>query len=253
VLMANVAEARYNVLITNEGKLLVQARYAVRNNQRNFLKITLPTGATLWSASLAGKPVRPGQSPDGSVLLPLEKAHAGEDSPEFAVEIVYISRGTAWNDKGQFRLALPALDLPVSRTGLLVFHPPLFKVTSETGSFRAEVYADPISAALNLPPASPPPPASVSLASPGAGAPIAGREIGALTQNSEVVDLPATQRLVDDFRATLQGGKAAGILPIKVDFEGLGPSLFLVSELTGENQSPSTDLNYQREKKAGGR
>jgi hypothetical protein len=254
VLMANVAEARYNVLITNEGKLLVQARYAVRNNQRNFLKITLPTGATLWSASLAGKPVRPGQSPDGSVLLPLEKAHAGEDSPEFAVEIVYISRGTAWNDKGQFKLALPALDLPVSRTGLLVFHPPLFKVTSETGSFRAEVYADPISATLNLPPVSPPPPpASFSLASPAAGAAMAGREIGALTQNSEVVDLPATQRLVDDFRATLQGGKAAGILPIKVDFEGLGPSLFLVSELTGENQSPSADLNYQREKKAGGR
>jgi len=254
VLMANVAEARYNVLITNEGKLLVQARYAVRNNQRNFLKITLPTGATLWSASLAGKPVRPGQSPDGSVLLPLEKAHAGEDSPEFAVEILYVSRGTAWNDKGQFKLALPALDLPVSRTGLLVFHPPLLKVTSETGSFRAEVYADPISAALNPPPVSPPPPpASFSLASPAAGAAMAGREIGALTQNSEVVDLPATQRLVDDFRATLQGGKAAGILPIKVDFEGLGPSLFLVSELTGENQSPSTDLNYQREKRAGGR
>jgi hypothetical protein len=252
VLMANVAEARYNVLITNEGKLLVQARYAVRNNQRNFLKITLPTGATLWSASLAGKPVRPGQSPDGSVLLPLEKAHASEDSPEFAVEIVYISRGTAWNDKGQFKLALPALDLPVSRIGLLVFHPPLFKVTSETGSFRAEVYADPLSAALN-PPSAPPPPLPAPSASPVAGAAMAGREIGALTQNSEVVDLPATQRLVDDFRATLQGGKAAGILPIKVDFEGLGPSLFLVSELTGENQSPSTDLNYQREKKAGGR
>jgi hypothetical protein len=252
VLMANVAEARYNVLITNEGKLLVQARYAVRNNQRNFLKITLPTGATLWSASLAGKPVRPGQSPDGSVLLPLEKAHTGEDSPEFAVEIVYISRGTAWNDKGQFKLALPALDLPVSRTGLLVFHPPLFKVTSETGAFRAEAYADPISAALN-PPSAPPPPPPAPLASPAAGTAVAGREISTLTQNSEVVDLPATQRLVDDFRATLQGGKAAGILPIKVDFEGLGPSLFLVSELTGENQSPSTDLNYQREKKAGGR
>jgi hypothetical protein len=252
VLMANVAEARYNVLITNEGKLLVQARYAVRNNQRNFLKITLPTGSTLWSASLAGKPVRPGQSPDGSVLLPLEKAHAGEDSPEFAVEIVYISRGTPWNDKGQFKLALPAVDLPVSRTGLLVFHPPLFKVTSETGSFRAEVYADPISAALN-PPSAPPPPPPAPLASPTTGAAVAGREIGALTQKSEVADLPATQRLVDDFRATLQGGKAAGILPIKVDFEGLGPSLFLVSELTGENQSPSTDLNYQRDKKAGGR
>src|SRR5882762_7197468 len=151
VLMANVSEARYQVLISNEGKTLVQARYAVRNNQRNFLKITLPPGATLWSASLAGKAVRPGQSPDGSLLLPLDKARAGEEAPEFAVEVVYLSRGTAWNDKGQFKLALPALDLPVSRTGLLVYHPPLFKVTPEAGGFRMEPFENPISSALNAP------------------------------------------------------------------------------------------------------
>jgi hypothetical protein len=257
VLMANVAEARYNVLITNEGKLLVQARYAVRNNQRNFLKITLPTGATLWSASLAGKPVRPGQSPDGSVLLPLEKAHAGEDSPEFAVEVVYISRGTAWNDKGQFKLALPTLDLPVSRTGLLVFHPPLFKVTVEIGSFRTEAYTDPTSAALNPPPStsSAGPAYSVGLSAPPPPAPPPTPSAGNTVEMTSVITTNqiAEQKLVDNFRATLQGGKAAGILPIKVSFEGLGPSLFLVSELTGENQSPSTDLNYQREKKAGGR
>jgi hypothetical protein len=242
VLMANIAEARYNVLITNEGKLLVQARYAVRNNQRNFLKITLPAGATLWSASLAGKPVRPGQSPDGSVLLPLEKSHAGEESPEFAVELIYISRGPAWNDKGQCKLALPALDLPVSRTGLLVYHPPLFKVTPELGSFRTEAYEEPTSAALNPPPppAPPPPPP------PSAG-------ISAITESRVITDQAATQTLVDNFRMTLQGGKAAGILPINVSFQGLGPSLYLVSELTGENQSPSTDLNYQRQKKVGGR
>jgi len=256
VLMANVAEARYNVLITNEGKLLVQARYAVRNNQRNFLKITLPQGATLWSASLGGKPIRPGQSPDGSVLLPLEKAHAGEDSPEFAVELVYISKGTAWNDKGQFKLALPALDLPVSRTGLLVYHPPLFKVSPEQGSFRTEAYADPTSAALNPPP--PPPPAqpmpiSVVAAAPGAGAAMSVDE--SKLEGRAVLNLnqPTPQMLVDNFRMALQGGKAAGILPIKVSFAALGPSLYLVSELTGENQSPSTDLDYQHEKKAGGR
>jgi hypothetical protein len=265
VLMANVAEARYNVLITNEGKQLVQARYAVRNNQRNFLKITLPTGATLWSASLAGKPVRPGQSPDGSVLLPLEKARAGEDSPEFAVEIVYINRGTAWSDKGQFKLGLPALDLPVSRTGLLVFHPPLFKVALDPGAFRIETYADPLSAALNPPPPPappPPPPASMNgavgvagiVAAPAPNAP--GAELSALESaitTNRLTDQAARQAAVDNFRATLQGGKASGILPIKVSFAALGPSLYLVSELTGENQAPSTDLNYQREKKAGGR
>lgn len=260
VLMANVAEARYNVLITNEGKQLVQARYAVRNNSRNFLKITLPAGATLWSAELAGKPVRPGQSPDGSVLLPLEKAHAGEDSPEFAVEIVYISRGAAWNDKGQFKLPLPALDLPVSRTGLLVYHPPLFKVTPEPGSFRTEAYEEPISAALNpLPPPAPAPlPASMSgpaavagiVAAPAPNSPGAGLSD---LDSSVATNQAAKQSAVDNFRMALQGGKASGILPIKVSFAGLGPFLYLVSELTGENQAPSTDLNYQREKKAGGR
>ena len=254
VLMANVAEARYNVLITNEGKLLVEARYAVRNNQRNFLKITLPPGATLWSASLAGNPVRPGQSPDGSVLLPLEKSHAGEESPEFAVEIVYISRGTTWNDKGQFKLALPALDLPISRTGLLVYHPPLFKVTPEPGSFRPEAYQEPISQALG-----PAPPARIAASInvrapvPSAPPPPPGLAVSASTDSKTEVAQVSTETLVDNFRLTLEGGKAAGILPIKVAFAGLGPSLYLVSELTGENQSPSTDLNYQRERKAGGR
>ena len=88
VLMANVEEARYRVLLTKDGKSLIEARYAVRNNQRNFLKITLPQGATLWSASLSGMPVRPGSGPDASLLLPLSKARSGEEAPEFAVEVL---------------------------------------------------------------------------------------------------------------------------------------------------------------------
>jgi hypothetical protein len=42
----NVEEARYSVLLSNDGKSLVEARYAVRNNQRNFAKVTLPSRAT---------------------------------------------------------------------------------------------------------------------------------------------------------------------------------------------------------------
>ena len=262
VLMANVSEARYQVLISNEGKTLVQARYAVRNNQRNFLKITLPPGATLWSASLAGKAVRPGQSPDGSLLLPLDKARAGEEAPEFAVEVVYMSRGAAWNDKGQFKLALPALDLPVSRTGLLVYHPPLFKVTPESGAFRMEPYENPISSALN-------PSATVFGIGAGSAGGVAGGVVVGMTpsagQSASLSDMDVkdetklkrpqaeTQALLDKFRADSLAGKRAGILPIRVSFPAFGPSLYLVSELTGENQAPSAGLTYQHEKKAGGK
>lgn len=259
MLMANVGEARYNVLISNEGKSLVEARYAIRNNQRNFLKITLPAGATLWSAELAGKPVRPGQSPDNSILLPLEKSRAGEEAPEFAVEIVYLSRGSAWNEKGEFKLALPTLDLPISRTGLLVYHPPLFKVTPEPGSFHVEPYTGPVSVALNAP-------ASVGfrygagIAVPQPAPALIDSGANAVTENAingrldkDDKEKVATQTLLDNFRATLSGGKATGILPLPVSFPTFGPSIYMVSELTGENQSPSTNLSYSKEKKAGGR
>lgn len=254
VLLANVSEARYQVLISSEGKTLVQARYAVRNNQRNFLKITLPSGATLWSATLAGKTVRPGQSPDGSLLLPLDKARAGEDAPEFAVEIVYLSRGSAWNDKGQFKLVLPALDLPVSRTGLLVYHPPLFKVTPEPGSFRTEPYENPISSALNAPAAHGG--AAGEIVSTVAPSPVAAAALADMDAKDELKtrrSQVATEALLDKFRADSLTGKRAGILPIHVAFPAFGPSVYLVSELTAENQAPAAGLSYQHEKKAGGK
>ena len=240
VLMANIEEARYQVLLSKEGKSLVQARYAVRNNQRNFVKITLPPGAVVWSAALGGKPVRPGQSPDGSLLLPLEKARGGEDAPAFVVEVLYLGRAAAWEDKGRVRLALPALDLPISRTGLLLYYPPLFHISAEPGTFRTEAYANATSEAFNLPPP-PPPPAS------------AGPRKSAEMDLRQFKDDEATQALVDKFRVKSKEGKVAGILPIGISFPAFGPSLFLISELTGENQAPAAELSYQREKNKGGR
>ncbi len=118
VLIANVEEARYRAIASEDGRLLVEARYAVRNNQRAFLKVVLPSGATVWSAAVAGRPIRPGRAEQDSVLLPLEKGRAGQDAPTFVVELVYLQRIPEWEAKGRATLALPALDLPVSRTGV---------------------------------------------------------------------------------------------------------------------------------------
>jgi hypothetical protein len=238
VLMANIEEARYQVLMSKDGKSLIQARYAIRNNQRNFVKITLPLGAVVWSATLAGRPVRPGQSPDGSLLLPLEKARGGEDPPAFIVEVLFLGRGAAWGEKGNVRIALPALDLPVSRTGVLLYYPPLFRMTTEPGAFRVETYTRPMSEAFNPASGPPPPPASPRPAE---------------SDLKQFKDNEATQALVDRFRVKSKEGKVAGILPIGISFPAFGPSVFLISELTSENQAPAVQLNYQREKKQGAR
>jgi hypothetical protein len=261
VLMANIQEARYRVILAKDGKSLVESRYAVRNNQRNFVKVTLPPGATLWSASLSGKPVRPGSAPDGSLLLPLTKSRAGEDASEFALELVYLLPGTSWTDKGRLKLSLPALDLPVSRTGLQVFFPPLFRLSSEPGSFHAESYVNPISSVLVASVAEPPvdtalapPPASPTVAGGAGDYVMTDADMLRSDKSKDEKRLAAqSQSLIDKFHSNERGARATGILPVRVDFPAYGPSLFLVSELTSENQSPSAELNYQQDKKAGGK
>lgn len=261
VLMANIEEARYQILMSADGKELVQARYAVRNNQRNFVKVTLPAGATVWSVLLQGKPIRPGQSPDGSLLLPLEKSRGGEDAPAFAVEILYLTKAGTWEDKGREKVTLPAVDLPISRTGMLVYYPPLFKVTAEPGTFRTQEYQNPSSSALTVSSGSG---GSVG-GSVGSAAPAAPKEYydhiefdklqsdDEKDKVSEAKKREGTQALLDTFRTKSNAGKVTGILPVNVTFPAFGPSIYLVSELTSENQSPAAEFSIQREKKGGAR
>lgn len=230
VLVANVEEARYEALIGEDGKLLVRARYAVRNNQRAFLALKLPPQSVLWSAELAGRPVRPGLSADGGYLLPLQKGRTGENAPTFAVELVYLQRAGAWTGKGDARLELPAVDLPVSRTGLLVHHSPRFHVEPKAGAFRRDTDAGPWSSVLRgdregvvATPAPPPPPASPQPSS----------------------DAASLQALMDRFRREM-GKTTAGVIPVQVRVPDIGPSFFVAAELTAELQSPALDLQYKR-------
>ena len=243
VLTANIEEARYRILWSKEGKTLVQARYAVRNNQRNFVKIALPAGAVVWSASLAGQAVRPGKAPDGATLVPLTKTRAGEDAPPFALEILYLCPGSKWEEKAKAAINLPALDLPISRTGVVVYYSPEYRVTTEPGSFRAETYQRPVSVALN---------GETAGSSPAAtnAAPQA-QQTDPLQQLDSNATQAAKQELVNRFRKKDDARRPVANLPSRMNFPALGPSLFLVSELTGENQAPSFALNYQRESKRG--
>jgi hypothetical protein len=236
VLTANIEEAEYNALIAADGKVLVQSRFAVRNNQRNFLKLTLPPGAELWSAAVAGRPIRPGRAPDGSLLLPLEKSRSGGDAPPFIVEVSYLDRAAPWTDRGRARVALVSVDLPISKSHLLIHHPPLFRLTplpGLSGSFRVATYAPSESSALrtmSVPSSSEQTEAELSVA-----------------QSAE------TKQLVDQVRAAKQSVRPSRNLPLRVVFPHFGPSIFLVSELTGEGQTPTVEFDFQRDRKRGDR
>jgi hypothetical protein len=224
VSIANIEEARYRALVSEDGSLLVEARYAVRNNQRSFLKATLPAGATLWSAEIAGRPVRPGAADSTAVLLPLEKGRAGQEAPTFVVELVYLQHVDPWKDKGRPRLELPALDLPVSRTGFELRYSPRYRVEAQAGAFRVDVDPGPFAPALRAP-------------------------VPAPAKDPKSVDERAASGLLalaDKFRREAGGRTVIGSLPVHVLFPAVGPAIFLASELTAESQAPAVDLVVRR-------
>jgi hypothetical protein len=226
VLVANVEEARYRALVSEDGGALVEGRYAVRNNQRSFLKVTLPRGAIVWSAEVGGRPIRPGSAEPGSVLLPLEKGRAGEDAPTSVVELVYLQPIESWIEKGRARLALPGLDLPISRTGFELRYSPRFQVELAPGTFRVGDDSGPFTEALRAPAAGPGPPPA-----------------GPVRRDAVA---PGLQALVDRFRGAGSGRVGTGALPVHVTFPIFGSSLFLASELTAESQAPWIELAFRR-------
>ncbi len=256
VLIANIEEARYRVLAAEDGLFLIEARYAIRNNQRSFLKITLPARATIWSASVAGKSVRPGVAEGKAVLLPLEKGRAGEDAPTFAVRITYLQPVEPWLKSTTARLDLPTLDLPVSRTGVELYHSPRFRVEPQPGAFRVEsdpgVFAEALrldrgygfglssggfaAAPLARPMPPPSPPAAMAAEAPSAVSP-PDEQTGKTTQ---------FRMLIDRYRNEGGGRTVSGALPIDVSFPTMGPSLFMAAELTAESSAPSIDLAVRR-------
>jgi len=271
VLLAAVDQARYRAVVAEDGKALVEARLAVRNNQRSFLALTLPAGATLWSVAIDGRPVRPGIGPKGSLLIPLQKRRAGSEAARVVVGLMYVDKAPAWGRDGDWRLTLPAVDLPVQQVGLTIHHSPRFRLAALPGDFHvqpepaleAALMLDEEKAAMGFregeadfargrqeagaanarpaPPPPPPPPGVAQAPEPQARLK-AGRDDDAATGQS-------LGGLVERFQKEARGVRTVGTLPAMVAFPDTGPGVYLAAELTAEGAAPSAGFTFKREGK----
>jgi len=113
--------AHYELSLMPSGALICRARYEIRNRTRQFLRLTLPHGATVLLATVNEKPcpVTPaahGGSPtDDDYLLPLVRSKASiKGLVSFPVEVVYVYHASALQERGELALPLPRLDLPIA-------------------------------------------------------------------------------------------------------------------------------------------
>ena len=63
---ATIDEADYRTLFTADGLAVTTARFVVRNHRKQFLRVVLPSGSEVWSASVAGRAETPAMAADAS-------------------------------------------------------------------------------------------------------------------------------------------------------------------------------------------
>jgi len=145
VLVTLLDQASATTMFTAEGRRLTSVNYQVRNNRRQFLRLSLPEDAELWSASVAGKSVQPAAGSDGKLLIPLVRSQAtGGSLAAFAVEVVYVESGEGPDAQGRgvFEGRLPIADAPTTYVDWTVYAPSQAKINerSKDGSLRPVEY-----------------------------------------------------------------------------------------------------------------
>ena len=132
VIAAVAEQATATTLVTSEGRMLTEVSLRVRNRAQPFMKVTLPSGATMLSVEVAGETAKPVLGADGT-RVPLLRSGLRTDAP-YSVSFVYLHAGQAFGKRGESQMLLPKLDLPVSVLEWEVFLPDRYSTKPIAGN-----------------------------------------------------------------------------------------------------------------------
>ncbi|HWH72227.1 MAG TPA: hypothetical protein VNT26_22885, partial [Candidatus Sulfotelmatobacter sp.] len=122
VLEAVADRTELTTVLTEEGQLLTQSSFMVKNNEKQFQRFKLPKDAEFWSSYVNGQPAKPERDGDW-FLVPLPR-EANRDQA-FAVDIVYAQKIDLKTSLFPHRLALaaPLTDIPNTYAEWQLFAP----------------------------------------------------------------------------------------------------------------------------------
>lgn len=110
-----IDEARYELATVDHGRLVLRARYQVRNDRRQFLRLEVPDELELVSVTVAGRAAVPARDAEGRLLVPLEKSvETLSGLVTFPVDIAFFGREEAWSRRGARVITTPAVDAPIA-------------------------------------------------------------------------------------------------------------------------------------------
>lgn len=127
-----VTKADLASLLTVRGDLVTRAVFEVKNNVKQFMRLSLPERSTLWSAYVADRPVKPSVDKDGAILIPLDRSARTDTSlTSFTVEVVYITETTPLGRLvGRREFSAPVVDIQTDAQAWTVYLPERYSYRS---------------------------------------------------------------------------------------------------------------------------
>jgi len=128
VLVTLVDSGVITTMQTMDGRRITKVVYNVRNNRQQFLRLAMPEGVDIWSASVSGKSIRPAKDEQKRILIPLVRSEgASSGLASFPVEIVYVEKTADPAKKaepaGTLRVELPRASEPVTHLMVNLYLP----------------------------------------------------------------------------------------------------------------------------------
>lgn len=136
VLACTIDSARAITVVNDEGKALTTITYDVKNNQKQYIDLTLPPKTRLLSSFLNNNPVKPVKGNDEKVKIPLLKSKAESGNESFPIEITFIT------DYGYFRgynnksFLAPVSNIPISEFSWSLYLPEKERVLKFGGNMQ---------------------------------------------------------------------------------------------------------------------
>lgn len=132
-----IESARATLLYLPEGKSLHQITYRVRNSYKQFMELTLPREARIWSVLVDKKPEKASRKQNGKTLLPLIRSGGkGDKLKSFLVELVYSMPAKKFANKGSAICSLPKSDIFVNKMDLEIFLPHGYSYSFDRGEWK---------------------------------------------------------------------------------------------------------------------
>lgn len=125
-LAAVASPVRIETTVLEDGHVVTAAHYHVANQDRQFLRLTLPEDAQVWAVAADGEPIKTVRDESGALAVPLPKR------TEVDLRIVYAQRSDALSLWASLDLSAPEADLLATEVQWRVLLPRDYRIARQS-------------------------------------------------------------------------------------------------------------------------